>query len=504
MAADLSYDENKLQYPGDFRVSGIALFNAYGNSVEISTVTSNISIFESLEQNFITGNLTFTDTEDIFNKLPITGQEYLEFKIRTPLGSKYGEGEYDFTNTRMAVFKVGRQRVNQNTQTIILDFISTEGIRDQNVRISRAFNGPYDDAVAKIFKKQWGLNSKKKLYVQPTSNNFKFVAPNQRPTDIINMICSRAVPKTSALPAYVFYENSQGFHFRSMDSFYFVVKASGYAPHPVMFEYFLDTETSKQFANPRENPMSMLRTVDKFKLLDLNDLIKNQRMGTFASKLITHDAYNKTYNEYKYNYIEDYVRVPHMEKDDLDSDQALYRGLIPHAHYDFNDLETTDSKEYGRSAYKYLSDYSDARLMVQSDTTNIHNINANHGYRVNEYLQRRQSALQLFNNIQIQLQVPGNTHINVGHMIQLNVPRAGRNKKDDKDTHNDQMLSGRWLITSIRHSFDLISNEPKHRTVLTCSKETYGRNLQEKHSPLQLFVTDEGNPINLYDNSEYD
>jgi hypothetical protein len=497
--ANIAYDDNTLRYAGDFRVSEIALFNAYGNVAGIGSAVIELSIFEDLNSNFLTGSLTFVDTEDLLTKLPIIGQEFLEFKIRTPLKSAYAEGEYDFTNTRMAVYKVGRQRLNQNTQTVTLDFISTEGIRDQNIKISRAFNGPYDQAVAKIFKKSWGLNSKKKLYVQPTLNNFKFVAPNMRPSDLMNMMASRAVPKTSVMPAYLFYENGQGFHFRSMDSFFFLVKSEGLSPHPEMFEYFCDSENTRGLSNPQDNPMSQLRNVMSHTLIGTNDLIKNQRMGTFASKLITHDAYNKTYNTYKYNYIDEYSSLPHLEKDDAATDQALYRGLIAKAHYDFNDLETSDRTR--GSAYKYLSDYADARLMVQSNTAKIHNTNSDHGFRVNEYLQRRKSALNLFNNIEIELEVNGNTHLNIGHVIRINVPRVSRTKDDTKSSQNDKYLTGRWLITAIRHSFDFATHN--HNMILTCSKETYGSNLQEKISPLVLDVTDEGNPINLYDQTEY-
>ena len=285
----LTYDENNLQYAGEFRISEIALFNIYGNVAGIATATAELSIYEDIEQNFISGTLTFTDTENLVEKLPILGQEYLEFKVRTPLKSTYGEGEYDFTNTRMAVYKVTKERLNSNTQLVTLDFISTEAIRDSNIKVSRAFDGPYDDAVAKIFKKEFGLNSKKKLYVQPTQGNFKFVATNQRPTDIMNMLASRAVPKTSSAPGYFFYENGQGFHFRSIDSFFFMAKSEGYAVHPPMFEYFADSETARGLNNPRDNPMSQMRVVKSFKILPQNDLISTQRTGTYASKLIAYD-----------------------------------------------------------------------------------------------------------------------------------------------------------------------------------------------------------------------
>ena len=499
--SQLTYDENNLQYAGEFRISEIAIFNVYGNVAGIATASAELSIYEDIEQNFITGNLTFVDTEDLVNKLPILGQEYLEFKVRTPLKSTYGEGEYDFTNTRMAVYKCTKERLNSNTQQVSLDFISTEAIKDSNTKISRAFDGPYDDAVAKTFKNTWGLNSKKKFYVQPTQGNFKFVAPNTRPTDLMNMIASRAVPKTSIAPGYFFYENGQGFHFRSIDSFFFMAKSEGLAPHPEMFEYFADSETARGLNNPRDNPMSQMRTVKSFKVLPQNDLITGQRTGTYASKLITHDQYNKTFKEHEYNYIDDYIRTPHLEKDDAMTDQAEYRGFIPQAHYDFNDTETTNTRSQG-SAYKYLSDYSDARIMVQSNTANIHNSNMKEGYKVSEYVQRRKNILGTMNALQCELETHGNTHLNIGHIIRINVPRAGRNKFGIKSADHDKYLTGRWLITAIRHSFNIA--DQIHTMALTCIKETYKTPLYEKASPLQISVKDEGKPINLYDDSQYD
>ena len=498
--SQLTYDENNLQYAGEFRISEIAIFNVYGNVAGIATAGAELSIYEDIEQNFITGNLTFIDTEDVVNKLPILGQEYLEFKVRTPLKSTYNEGEYDFTNTRMAVYKCTKERLNSNTQQVSLDFISTEAIKDSNTKISRAFDGPYDDAVAKIFKNTWGLNSKKKFYVQPTQGNFKFVAPNQRPTDIMNMIASRAVPKTSIAPGYFFYENGQGFHFRSIDSFFFMAKSEGIAPHPEMFEYFADSETARGLNNPRDNPMSQMRTVKSFKILPQNDLITGQRTGTYASKLITHDQYNKTFKEHEYNYIDDYLRTPHLEKDDATTDQAEYRGFIPQAHYDFNDTETANTRSQG-SAYKYLSDYSDARIMVQSNTANIHNTNMKDGYKVSEYVQRRKNVLGTMNALQCELETHGNTHLNIGHIIRINVPRSGRNKFGIKSADHDKYLTGRWLITAIRHSFNIA--DQIHTMALTCIKETYNTPLYEKASPLQVSVKDEGKPINLYDDSQY-
>ena len=500
--AGLLYDDYSLQYPGDFRVSEIALVSPYGNVVGITTNVTQLNIYEDIYQNCLTGDITFADTEDVVNMLPIIGNEYLSFKIRTPMESKYKEGEYDFTNIYMAVYKVEtRTRLNARTEEIKLAFTSPENIRNQNIKISRAFDGPYDDAVAKIFKKDWGLNSKRKLYIQPTAHNFKFVAPNKRPLDIINMIASRAVPNTLSAPAYVFYENGQGFHFRSMDSFFYVIKGGNIVNHPDMFEYFPDTVEARGTVNVREKPKSLMRLVDKYNFSKLPDLIKSQRMGTYASKLITHDSYNKTFKTKVHNYIDEYNSFPHLERGDETGDQAFYQGLIVKAHYDPGDLSMADSKRSDRTAYKMISDYSDARLMVVSNTANIHTSNMAKGYRIDESLQDRQSSLQLFDTLEMTLEVPGNTHINIGHVIRVNIPRSGGDKRGEKYQDSDKYHSGRWLVTAIRHSFTFT---PKiHKSVITCIKETYQRPLSSKMGAFQIIQKDEGNPVNISDDSEY-
>ena len=502
--ANLLYEDYDLRYPGDFRITEIALTSVYGKVVGITSNVNSINIYEDFNQNCLTGDITFTDTNNLVSALPILGTEYLSFKIRTPLESKYEEGEYDFSNVPMAVFNISqRTRLNSSTQTVTLEFCSPELIRNQSVRVSRAFDGPFDDAVAKIFKKSWGLNSKKKIYIQPTRNNYKFGAPNRRPIDVIQMLANRAVPKTSVLPAYRFYENGQGFHFRSLDSFYFPVSSSGMQPHPAMFEYFCDSEETKGSVNTRDNPKSNMRFVKKYTIIHTPDLIANNRSGTYASKNISHDAYNKTITTSKFNYIEDYFKLPHIEKDDAMAEFALYRGLIPKAHYDPTDLEFANTSAPGRTAYKMISDYNEAKVMVTSNTAKIHNTNSDSGNRSNEWTGRRQSANSIFESLAIELHVAGNTHLNIGHIIELNIPRTGAGKDDTMTSQNDKLYSGRWLITAIRHNFDMARTEPMHNMVLTCSKECYGSYLQDKRSQLQLPVEDEGKAVNIYDRSEY-
>ena len=49
--AGLLYDDYSLQYPGDFRVSDIALVSPYGNVVGITTNVIQLNIYEDIYQN---------------------------------------------------------------------------------------------------------------------------------------------------------------------------------------------------------------------------------------------------------------------------------------------------------------------------------------------------------------------------------------------------------------------------------------------------------------------
>ena len=190
--AGQTYDSNKFQYPGEFRCSEVALISLSGNIAGIKSSITELNIYESLTNNFISGDVTFVDTADLLDEMPIIGAEYLDFKIRTPIRSSYRDpttsttkpgtktffdyGGYNFTNVRMSVYKIGTKKpLSDNTQMVTLNFCSPEMIRNQNVRVSRAFDGPYDKAVADLFKKSFGLNSKKRCYIQPTKNNFRLV-----------------------------------------------------------------------------------------------------------------------------------------------------------------------------------------------------------------------------------------------------------------------------------------------------------------------------------------
>lgn len=514
MASDtiIDFNDNKLRFPEDYRISpDINLISHDGTSANIARQVLDINIYESLYNNFLSGDITFIDTFGLGERLPIIGQELLEFKFRTPIetpGTKLDLQTYDFKKHKMFVYKISsRKKVNKGV-VYTLEFTSYEGIKNNLVRISRAFDKGYDQAVADIFKKQWGLGSKKRLFIQPTKGVYKYVAPNMRPADVINYLASRAIPTTAIIPGYQFYENIQGFHFRSIESAYFVVRGGRYVQHPVVFEYFLDS-AGQPSTNALDEPFSLLRRVYKFRFQPMYNTIENARAGTFSSTTITHDLYTKSFTTDYWNYAEDYHGMSHTSKGDpLDDSRLPYYGFVPKVPFDFHNKDLRENRKtiYRPSGtgtgYKRLTDYNDNKTILQSDTRYLHDTNSANGYELAKVTPVRNYARKMPENLQLIMEVPGNTGITVGNVIRVNVPRFSQSGEDTiEGTKQDKYLSEKWVISHIRHAIN--PQDLKHRTIITCFKETFNSELYERPQPLSVEVKDDGLPRDIVNDKTY-
>ena len=94
----------------------------------------------------------FYDTINATNKLPIINNEFLEFKMRTPIENANGDEEIDATNHRFQVYEKRSVKTSQNVQTIALFFTSIESIRNERLRVSKTLSNSYGEMVNNIFK----------------------------------------------------------------------------------------------------------------------------------------------------------------------------------------------------------------------------------------------------------------------------------------------------------------------------------------------------------------
>ena len=117
-----------MQYAGEFNIQDLKLFTSSGTVIDLSAITIVMNIYEDIFSPCITGTIAIVDTNALVMNAPITGQDYLSFKITTP---GLENQAIDFTETVMSIYKIDtRMSVSAGTEVFTLHFCSPEGLRD--------------------------------------------------------------------------------------------------------------------------------------------------------------------------------------------------------------------------------------------------------------------------------------------------------------------------------------------------------------------------------------
>mgnify|MGYP006134440615 CR=1 FL=1 len=83
-----------------------------------------------------------------------------------------------------------RTTVGNSVQAYILNFTTSELVKNQRTKISRSLKGSYSDIVKTMLEDE--LDCRKNIYIEPTAGTKKIVAANMRPFDIIHMASREA------------------------------------------------------------------------------------------------------------------------------------------------------------------------------------------------------------------------------------------------------------------------------------------------------------------------
>ena len=490
------YDDLNNRYPGDFRAGEIILYSYGGSQLEISGMTAVVNVYQDLDSAFLSGNLMFFDSVGAVNKLPIIGNEFLEFKFRTPIDAK-GDEEMNATNHRFQVYEKRSVRSTQNTQAVALFFTSIESIRNERLRVSKSLSGSYGEMVDKIFKTDKTLlNSKKDVFIDPTKGVYKYTFPNCRPAEAVRHMTYMSEPINFKTPDYMFYENNRGFHFRCLESLY---RESGDNTRNRPFVAFIDllSAFNPNFGTPDVESESPITKPYSFSFNDSYNTLKNTRRGMFGSVTYAHDLIDKKFIKSRTSYTNYYEQALHI--DAPTGAGTVYQGIMPPGPAEFDDDYTVDDKSYGSTNKhqinrlhaskltkassannrKYMDDYF-ARVFVVPATRSNHNFNSE-GTELDPRMTAKQNLSEATRDyFSMDIDVPGNFTYNIGDLVWCEVPsyNAADMTTDNKVMREDVIdpfLTGRYLIKSLHHQIDMI--DQKHTTAMTVVRNVFATDL---------------------------
>ena len=458
---------NGLQHAGQFVVDDLRLVTTTGLEIDLRTSVMGITLFEDIHSMTITGQISITDSANLASHGPILGQEYLHLKIRTPFVNEDESTTIDFSENAFFVYSISkRQKLTDRIQGFVLNFASQELIKSQRLKVTQSLAHTWSDIVKKMLTDKKYLNTKKMVDLEPSIGIKKFVSPNMRPLDVIALGMNQAIAKYKGTPTYLFYETLKGFNFRTLTSLY---------NNPTLMEYTPLSAGTNIIPDGQPGAGSVdvfkdLSTVLDYDIIPSSNSMASYRLGMYASKLITHDIISKSYETKTYNYHDNWENEAHIVSGVTEGKPDF--PLVSHVLITEEGLRVSD---FPARTFVMPTSLSGG---VDSQHTTENNTNPYMAYDPHKWLQRRNSQMiQLENALKVNILVHGNTLINVGDKVRLNLPYKSV-PQGPKQESFDKFYKGPFLIKTIRHDFFVLENR-KHQMYMQLVKDSLEEKLED-------------------------
>lgn len=425
--------------------------------VDIFGKVVGLNYYESLYSPMVTASFiqqdvggTVGDQKDDFagtlkDGLPIEGFEEVLLKV----GTTYGSIDWRAKKRRFVITGSPFNIDNGNRQSAYFPMVSINAIRSSSKPIKRIYDEAKISDIVKIILKDSGLPFKDRN-IEETENSMKVSGNNENPLDTILKLCPKSVP-VNGDPGYFFFENSEGFNFRSIHGMIndglkrFVERteqgtAFGYgAKHTYVYKIGLTAQLDKNTNdfNVLTSP-TVRRDQDQLNAIKMGQY--NVRICT--RNIITGQVDEEIVNVYNNTTDKKTVTLGKKNEDDVNNDQTS---------------ESNKKENYCRT-YSYVIAGGEDSVGV---TTAISNNPAK--YQPKAIMRYGLIHAQLVNII-----VPHNAELTVGEVIRLNIENITQDNKIEKEFNEHR--SGYYLILHLCHSFTTENSF----TSLTLARDEYG------------------------------
>ena len=388
-------------------------------NVSVAGGTIRLMYYESILQDSIKATITFADTgNSIDNKtviegLPMVGQEKVFLKFR--------DNNEQTLNLVLYINKVTPLADDTTKSMVQIDLASKEFIMNEKVRLNTRFDGKISDHIKKILTDQNYLGTEKNVDIEETSNNYNFIGNNKKPYYAMNWLSKRAVPNLpdakGNTAGYFFFETSEGFKFKSIDSMLSQEKKKSII--------YNQTPDSRGTNIPAGYDVKAL-DYSKDNRVDVQEKLK---MGAFSTRTVLFDPFNCYYE----------VITPNAKE----KEKSLKLGgkELPVLNPEFN--KEGANKEFTRTQYMLL----DKGTLPTGDSKEQINKSTEQNFDPKNIL--NQSTMrynQLFTS-EVKITIPGDFSLHAGDAIFMDAPPENAKKNDEVNKQD----SGLYIIADLCH-----------------------------------------------------
>jgi len=440
------------------------LYDVNGNQYNFSKAAVGFAYYESIFSPFISGVLNVADSGGNFiSKIPIQGGERVVIQVED-----VEEKEYEY---ELYVWKIYNRTFTKNMQNYNLALVSREALYNEGARLTEILKGTPDMIVEKILKDY--LNTGKEIFKERAKYQVQFFPNGKKAHHIIQSVSQKAVPqsskatdsdagktteggktglsgdtsKASGTAGFLFFENSAGFNFNSIDYFF----STGDD------EFRGQAEVATYESKPNQDNPSRL-VIEEYKFSNEVDMLEQMRSGTFASHVVTYNWSTGFYEEFRYNLEENFSAMAHLGSQEKLGATQKQLAINPSRvmtvlvdHETWHSEETPGSPDERDNGGEGGSNYPDYQK-----------------YWLAQSIARR----YFMENQKLEVTVPGNMELKVGDKIKVILPNMS-SETARKEEEIDRENSGTYLISSLSHN-NVFLNSSTCTTQLELIRDIYG------------------------------
>ena len=446
MADELNQGKGNVKSPADYYISSLSLITSIqgGGVVNLLPFLVELSLFEDVYGNTISGKLLMSDALGMLANFSISGTEFIQVILK-----KSRDDDKPLTRN-YRLYKISNRVTGEsnNYEVYTLNFCSEEFLLSEQYRISKSYKGKKISEIIEDILKNY-LKVVKPMSISKTQGVYDFILPNKKLFETINWLSSYALPEAGKGEGadMIFFENTDGFWFKSLQELY---KQKPYRTYKFDPKNLDNTNMNQQLSN-----------VYNFEILDLFDTLGAITNGTFSNRVITIDPLTRTKKTVDFNYNDFYKKAKSINSYSLTNN---YKNRLKKTVYD------TPPEDLNHGTLRMVASNSEQKK--QPFLSGAPNSLSNDIF-IEKYMPNRVAQIALANYVKIKITIPGDPIVTVGRIVDFEIykpsPTDYTTTKDNVARVRDPMLSGKYLVSAVRH---IIRNN-SYITVLELCKDSF-------------------------------
>lgn len=377
-----------------FEITSLNLISSSGQSIDIKFLCQDLNIYEGIYDDCVSGSIVMKDTQNLPVALRMHGNEYIYLDLEVP--------SLKPIKRYFRVYAISDMELSKPTTfKYTIHFCSEEGLLNQQILISKSYKAvKTSDIASDILQNTLKVPTTRIANIESTVKQQNLIIPNMKPFEALNWLSSFSMNSTVG-SAYLFYETTAGYNFRSLESLF---------REPV---YKKVTITPKNANSDNDKATENRFSADRFEIPQPFNSLETLSTGGFSSTMIKLQLEGYKYDKIDFNLIKN--KFSKLNENDL-----------------LNDAKNRFDKTLPEG-----SGYARLFPSFQDELTD-------------KWLLQRAAQLSLFNSNRMNIQLSGDSQLYAGAVLELDFPLVQPTDSAEK-IEKDPMKSGKYLVTQLRH-----------------------------------------------------